>query len=622
MATKLDYGKIPIASPRNNTRHDLSHRHLTTSSFCEVQPTLIQELIPNSHVEFSLSPFLRMLPLPSPSFTSIKVSNRQFFVPFRTIFPNWNQFITDTPHAFSNTRIPTIRDYDFAYFILMTTVTSGSSKLKYLIQTTANDYDIVVPTKTALNADSNGDKYYRFTPAGARVVKTLNSLGYIFGFHYEGAAGKPSQTIEYSFLPFLAYLKVYIDYYHPAQYLNNVNVQQIQDFIDNLQQQGDNSPSVWLNSNGSAIFDELRTATLDSDYFTSAWQQPTSPNAGEYSAITLQIAQPQHTIGTSATSIITAGNAEVNGIAKGTPLINITPDGVGTSQLTDYGLRTLKKLTDYMARNQFVGSREIDRYLARYGVRLDFSKFNRSQYVDHQEFTLNIGDVTSTADTAEASLGSYAGKGIGFAEGERITFDTDEFGYFINICTIMPRLVYFQQYARQNRHINRFDFWTPEFDGLGTQVIPNSEIFSGNYIGPRLYEMPAGDVNTIFGWQPRYSEYKMSRDIATGQFITRSLTDFSSWVCKRDVTQIITDTQGGQSTYVDGPIDETFVKSDDYAQYNNIFYATDDDDKFLCANDFQFIVNSPMKSLYDIHEYNDEHQGEERDLPIGGTTLN
>ncbi len=329
MATKLDYGKIPIASPRNNSRHDLSHRHLTTSSFCEVQPTLIQELIPDSHVEFSLSPFLRMLPLPSPSFTSIKVSNRQFFVPFRTIFPNWNQFITDTPHAFSNTRIPTIRDYDFAYFILMTTVTSGSSKLKYLVDGTSADYDIVVPTKTALNADA-ADKYFKYTPAGARVVKTLNSLGYIFGFFYEGSAGKPTDTIEYSFLPFLAYLKVYIDYYHPAQYLNNVNVQQIQDFIDSLQQSGDNAPSVWLNSNGSAIFDELRTATLDSDYFTSAWQQPTSPSSGEYSAITLQIAQPQSTLGSGATSIITAGNSELNAIAAGTPLINITPSVVLT----------------------------------------------------------------------------------------------------------------------------------------------------------------------------------------------------------------------------------------------------------------------------------------------------
>lgn len=134
--------------------------------------------------------------------------------------------------------------------------------------------------------------------------------------------------------------------------------------------------------------------------------------------------------------------------------------------------------------------------------------------------------------------------------------------------------------------------------------------------------MPAGNQNKIFGWQPRYAEYKMSRDIATGQFIIRSMTDYAPWVCKRDVTQIITGTTGQQSSYVDGPIDETFVKSDDYVQYNNIFYATEDDDKFLCANDFTLIVNAPLKSLYDIHEYNDEHQGEERELPIGGTTLN
>ena len=351
MATKLDYAKIPIASPRNNTRHDLSHRHLTTSSFCEVQPTLIQELIPNSHVEFSLSPFLRMLPLPSPSFTSIKVSNRQFFVPFRTIFPRWNEFITDTPQVNFSARIPIIRDYDFAYFLLHTTLGGSTSKLKYLEPSNSSKFDVYVPKGTSLNADT-ADKYYTYTPSGARVVKTLNSLGYIFGFYYEGKAGSPSQSIEYSFLPFLAYLKVYIDYYHPAQYLNNVIVQTIKDYFQILGTEQNTTPATWLNSNGSAIFDELRTATLDSDYFTSAWQQPTSPNSGEYSSITLQIAQPQTNIGTSATSIITAGNAELNGIAKGTPLINITPDGMGTSQLTDYGLRTLKKLTDYMARNQ------------------------------------------------------------------------------------------------------------------------------------------------------------------------------------------------------------------------------------------------------------------------------
>ena len=155
MATKLDYGKIPIASPRINTRHDLSHRHLTTSSFCEVQPTLIQELIPNSHVEFSLSPFLRMLPLPSPSFTSIKVSNRQFFVPFRTIFPRWNEFITDTPQVNFSATIPTIRDYDFAWFILNTKLTPGSAKLKYLTPSTSAKFDIIVPASTALNADTD-----------------------------------------------------------------------------------------------------------------------------------------------------------------------------------------------------------------------------------------------------------------------------------------------------------------------------------------------------------------------------------------------------------------------------------------------------------------------------------
>ena len=58
MATKLDYSKLPVASPRNKTRHDLSHRHLTTSAFCEMLPTLVSEIVPNTSVNFKVSPFI------------------------------------------------------------------------------------------------------------------------------------------------------------------------------------------------------------------------------------------------------------------------------------------------------------------------------------------------------------------------------------------------------------------------------------------------------------------------------------------------------------------------------------------------------------------------------------
>ena len=486
MATKLDYSKLPIASPRNKTRHDLSHRHLTTSAFCEMLPTLVSEIVPNTSVNFKVSPFVRLLPMPSPAYTSIKVSNRQFFVPMRTIFRKWNDFITDSANiSGSQPKVPTITDYELAkFFIDHSELLDTKHKIEFTNLSATSDQinaDVIIPNGTIWNVQGDRPVGYNFTPFGARVMKFLNSCGYVFGFSYvgDGAGGSGVPTtnlITFSFLPLMAVVKVYCDYYHPAQFMNNSVITDFQRFID----EGGATPAQFLEKDGIALFKELRSLTYDHDYYTSAWQQPNSPSRGDFSTISLNTIQPQFSTVQAGYQKVESNIDTTGGHAAGTPiLISSAGEGGAPPQLTDYGLRTLKKLTDYMARNQFVGSRAVDRYLARYGVRLDFSKFNRAQFIDSNEFTINIGDVTSTADTTQASLGSYAGKGVGFNEGQNISFETDEFGYYINVTTIMPRVAYFQQYDRMTRHINRFDFWTPEFDGLGTQAIPCSEVFSG-----------------------------------------------------------------------------------------------------------------------------------------------
>lgn len=622
MATKLDYSKLPIASPRNKTRHDLSHRHLTTSAFCEMLPTLVSEIVPNTSVNFKVSPFVRLLPMPSPAYTSIKVHNRQFFVPMRTIFPKWNEFITDTANiSGSQPKVKTITDYELAkFFVDHKELLDTKNKIEFPSGSNGAQInaDVIIPNGTIWNVQGAQPVGYNFTPFGARVMKFLNSCGYVFGFSYigDGAGGSGVPTtnlITFSFLPFMAAVKVYIDYYHPAQFMNNSVISDFNSFINDPGQ----TPVQFLEKIGLALFKELRSLTYDHDYYTSAWQQPNSPSRGDFSTISLSVTQPQTNTAQSTTQVVESSIDAAGGQAAGTPRLFTSSSGNTPSQLTDFGLRTLKKLTDYMARNQFVGSRAVDRYLARYGVRLDFSKFNRAQFIDSNEFTINIGDVTSTADTSQASLGSYAGKGVGFNEGQNISFETDEFGYYINITTIMPRVAYFQQYDRMTRHINRFDFWTPEFDGLGTQAIPCSELFSGNPLGCWLEG--ASSTNRIFGWQPRYSEYKMSKDIVTGQFVRGSLPEYDSWATTRNLLRanLLLPYQ-----YLEEPIDESFVKTDDFQQYNKIFYSMDDDDKFLIALDFEYIIHAPFKDLYDVHEYNDEHQGEERALPISGTTLN
>ena len=413
MATKLDYAKVPIASPRNKSRHDLSHRHLTTSAFCEMLPTLVSEIVPNTSVNFKVSPFVRLLPMPSPAYTSIKVSNRQFFVPMRTIFPKWNEFITDSANiGGSQPKVKTITDYELAkFFIDHGELLDTKIKIPFPSSVDQINADVIIANGTTWNVKDGTPIGYNFKPFGARVMKFLNSCGYVFGFSYVGAnadgSGVPQDNLTtFSFLPFMAAVKVYIDYYHPAQFMNNSVISDFNEFINDPTW----TPAQFLKKTGLALFKELRSLTYDHDYYTSAWQQPNSPSRGDFSTISLNTVQPQFDTVQSGFQKVESNITPTGGQAAGTPIL-ITSSGEGGAppQLTDYGLRVLKKLTDYMARNQFVGSRAVDRYLARYGVRLDFSKFNRAQFIDSNEFTINIGDVTSTADTAQASLGSYAG---------------------------------------------------------------------------------------------------------------------------------------------------------------------------------------------------------------------
>ena len=57
--------------------------------------------------------------------------------------------------------------------------------------------------------------------------------------------------------------------------------------------------------------------------------------------------------------------------------------------------------------------------------------------------------------------------------------------------------------------INRFDFFTPEFENLGLQPLSIKTISTF---------APPANKDDVIGYQPRFSEYKTALDITHGQF--------------------------------------------------------------------------------------------------------
>ena len=72
--------------------------------------------------------------------------------------------------------------------------------------------------------------------------------------------------------------------------------------------------------------------------------------------------------------------------------------------------------------------------------------------------------------------------------------------------------------------LQRGDFFIPEFENLGLQ--PLRSIHVTDYDGNKTTDNPL-----LFGWQPRYSEYKTALDINHGQFSFNS--PLSYWTISR-----------------------------------------------------------------------------------------
>lgn len=616
MSSFLDKIKVNTAIT-HRTNQDLSCDHVTTANFMQFNVAFARELVPKQSLKVNHKTFARLQPLPVPTFGRARIQNRAFFVPFRVVFPAFNDFISDARHSTSNgdtiiyTSVPTISSAVLTDFF--TGITS----------TYIPKYGLAGGSTASSRADylTKDNVKVELSQFGRYCMKLLNSLGYSVLFeHFDRELRDSSQFVKYSALPLLCVAKVYADWYYPSMYTSNPLYAQVEEIFNR-----DNGNTDLSLNDVYLIFDFLRKVNYDSDYFTSAWENPVSPNTDAQS----QISMPDITTSVYDTDSSTYQRNVVTNIgdSKSTPtILNQEVDAPAPlsgihnlGHLSQYAVTALKSLTDYLKRHQLVGGRTLDRYLARFGVKLSDEILKRSQYVGTSESNIQFGDVMSTADTGTegAALGDYAGKGIGYGDGT-YTYENDkEYGMFIVISSIVPKTGYYQGIDRNVMHTTRFDYWTPEFDRLGVQAVSCAELYTpaGNN---------EGDINIIrygsldywqkvFGFVPRYAEYKLPQDRLSGDFRFYSINEgMDSWHTMRQINP---------SSLNSIVVSEDFISGDDSSQYNRIFNNTDDTyDKFIVIHTFDISTSVPFANYWDNYDF--EQKGNEVIMQANGVKMN
>lgn len=652
MSNFIDKTQIPIAIT-NSERFDLGHQHITTANWMQLNPILCKEMIPGEKCDVNLLTFSRMQPLAVPTFGRANIKERSFFVPMRTIWRAWNDFITDTNHIYSNadpkvpvsvlTSVPTVSNYN-----LIVALATGSINWPYASGEAEQEGRFLIPDDSQgfdpstfdirVVTGPNASVKYKLSSYGRQFIKILESLGYKLVWDYRN-------TEVYSAMPILALLKIVLDWYYPSQYANTG------DYIGLMGLLNQDADTV-RDLRSEDVINIARACmyvNYDSDYFTSAWDTPIAPAAGLYSKFTFADITNDG-IGQLVTNVWESPegpHSQYYHPNNGTPYVgdvyraatSSLGETVVSGVLTQYVDTALHLLTDYMKRHQLAGARAVDRYLARFGKALNSEKMNRCNYIGSKMIPLQIGDIMSSSEISNSpldgsALGRFAGKGLAFEKNFSFNWYTDEYGYLIVLSSIVPAADIWQGLDRKVKHISKSDFFTPEFDSLGVQALSTRELF--NTWKDTAYMSYAGNSymsfeNNVFGFTPRYGEYKYANSQLTGDFMCDTLnvgnSKDSAWHLMR--TFSYTDFYDGTSYYFNNMThNRAFVSGiSDHYQYNRIFtYMAPEEinqpDPFTLIYDFQMVSIAPMKPLYENYDWCDADEGRRVTQENNGVKVN
>lgn len=573
----LDKAKVAIGLQSGKSKFDLSCDHVTSSNFMQLQPVYYRHMIPGEKISVNANAFTRLMPMAVPTYGRMRLNMRAFFVPFRTVFPNFTDMITDVISNY----------YGGSGIVDKTPIVTNQNLLNFF---TLYGTDTVQSTDVYdIKVTGSSTTYRVFNQLGRRAYKILRSLGYAVNWN-------TNDVSEYSALALLSYVKVYFDWYSVSQYQDS----NMYNYVEKLfKYNATNTPLSLTSLDVKHFMDFTSMVNFDGDYFTAAWDSPVAPNPGQTSNdyVINDITMDSASQGSVQQNTATGPNNQV----LNTPYITVSDKLKG---ITQYNIDSLKALNDYLKRHQLSGARAIDRYLADFGLNLAADKLQRSIYLGNNSIDINISDVMSTANTAPngspSNLGDYGGQGVGNGS-KTFEYECAEFGLFVVCASFLPSGGYVQGYDRNNLHIKRTDFFTPDFDSLGVQAIAKGELFipnDGGFYGNTYSH------NGVFGYTPRYAEYKVGRDFFTSDLSYPSMNNNgggNSWHLFRIFDPAYF---GNNPASVVHTLGFCRGHESDVADFDRIFVdAQNDSDKFIVIYHFNVASYAPCKSLFDTYDF-------------------
>lgn len=547
-------------SAHKNYTHNLSFDNNTTMDFGFLQPLLSQYMLPNSSISVNSKQLVRLAPMPTPSFARMYLQNYARFVKMTDVVPYFESLLSGisftTPSGVSvkPTQMPVTTNSFLLWNILCLSRCSVYEKYaigvneygwKHIPLGLADDIsdfrdclfnrfgfsqtlnltlapDFAVPSDSSISplmsdyiieddfANDTTDTTYLFCFQFSTRAKHLRKQLLGLGYSLNGEDNKPV-----SIAPILAYYKAYYDYFGLTR---DIQFEQtncfkviglVWEYVTNFYQL-DGSVS---ESNLTLFINFLR------DFVNLYYTDASSYIAAHRSKPMNGAASRMPAVNTSLYSLVNYAQHDTPRYIKpnnfGVPHVDAQPP------LTTWlSIDLLRRLSRFVSKDSVIGKRLSDWVKVHYGSDVSFDLFKDSFNISEWRTPIDIDDVFSTSETSDIGnkdkgdyLGAYAGKGIGFGKGG-FTFKAPTHGFVFVMSCIVPITNIFQGNDPTLYAIDNDTIPHPEFDALGYEFTPKGVFLSDNFLLGKENDLNL--TNAGFGWVPRYTGFKVKKNIVNG----------------------------------------------------------------------------------------------------------
>jgi len=495
------FSKMPSKRLKKNS-FDLSFDNKLTMNFGDLVPCLVQECLPGDTFAHSHELFAQFAPLVSNLNQRFDIKVQYFFCPNRILYENWPKFLS-----------------------------GGDDGLETL-----------VPPYVHLNA-----LYINNPEAPPHGVNSLLDYMGMPSLEANGSFPVFTSNMKINTLPFRAYQKIYNDWYRDENLIPELDIP--------------TAGGEELNADLAMLF-TLRKRSYYKDYFTGALPFPQKgPSVllplGDSAQVYWAHDEPPGTWSADTNLKLYNKNLGAEEIDPDTHLKGIRfKDGLygdenaeivdedlvldnkgeqfrdaagkevwlaadlrNATAATIEDMRLAMVVQEWLETNARGGTRYVEQIFAHFGKRIPDYKIQRPEYLGGSSQPVVIGNIYST-NTSDPDSGNVQAQSVSKANSSGISnrwkYTCDEHGWIIGIMSVQPRAAYFQGVPRKySQRMDKFDYYWPEFAHLGEQQVMQSEIF---------LDANNKDNDVLFGYVPRYAEYKINLDEVHGEFRTSLAT--------------------------------------------------------------------------------------------------